>query len=136
MNTEDWERAGFVVRDGQLERKDGATDIRSARKERGRTNILVDATGQAPKLERNLGDATLVKAHPQKPVSQRFLVRIKSVRKRLLDEDNLCCKYVVDLCRYSGILPSDAPGTTKIEVCQEKADKGAPEEIKIEIYRL
>ena len=48
----------------------------------------------------------------------RFLVRVTSFRRRLLDEDNLCEKYVVDCCRYAGLLPADDAGAAKIEVSQ------------------
>lgn len=67
---------------------------------------------------------------------QRFLVRIKSRRKRLLDEDNLCEKFAVDCCRYAGLLPDDAPGETKIEISQEKVGKEEREETLIEIFDL
>lgn len=66
----------------------------------------------------------------------RFLIRVTSVRKCLLDEDNLCEKYVVDCCRYAGLLPGDGPGKTKIEVAQRKAGKGETEHTLVEIYSL
>lgn len=93
-------------------------------------------TGEAPKLERPVGDAALGKKQVQRPASGRFLVRVTSVRSRLLDEDNLCEKYHVDCCRYAGFIPSDAPGTTKIEVSQEKAGKDKAEFTRIEIYQI
>ena len=65
----------------------------------------------------------------------RVLVRVTTRRKRLLDEDNLCEKYHVDLCRYAGVLSDDAPERTKIEVSQTKCRKGEPEEITIEVYQ-
>ena len=65
---------------------------------------------------------------------KRFLVRVTSIRNRLIDEDNLCEKYVVDCCRYAGLLPGDGPGQTRIEVCQRKAGKEEPEGTMIEIY--
>jgi len=68
--------------------------------------------------------------------SGRFLVRITSFRKRLLDQDNLCEKYHVDCCRYAGVLPDDAPEKTSIEVSQQKVKRKEEERIEIEIYRL
>ena len=65
----------------------------------------------------------------------RVLVRVTTRRKRLLDEDNLCEKYHVDLCRYAGVVSDDAPERTKIEVHQTKCRKGEPEEITIEVYQ-
>jgi len=136
--SEAWSRAGFKVVNGELIRNDDerATDIRAAAHETGRTDILPDGGGQAPKLERIARDGALGKVQAQRGNSGRFLVRVISVRKRLLDEDNLCEKYHVDCCRYSGVLPKDSPGTAKIEVSQQKADEGAAEETRIEIYRI
>jgi hypothetical protein len=68
--------------------------------------------------------------------SKRFLVRVTSVRKCLIDEDNLCEKYVVDCCRYAGLLPGDGPGTTKIDTAQRKAGKGEAERTIVEIYEV
>ena len=67
---------------------------------------------------------------------QRFHVRITSVRRRLIDEDNLVGKFHCDLLRYSGILPSDAPGICHIETMQRKAAKGEEETVEIEVYLL
>lgn len=92
--------------------------------------------GKAAKLERDPGDGTVGEVQIQKGSGRRFLVRLKSYRRRLLDEDNLCEKYLVDLCRYSGALPSDAPGTAKIEVTQEKVDSSQTEQTLIEIFEL
>ena len=64
---------------------------------------------------------------------ERILVRVTSIRNRLLDEDNLCEKYHVDLCRYAGALPDDTPDKVKIEVCQRKAAKGERERTEIVI---
>lgn len=88
------------------------------------------------KLEPDSRAGTLGKAKVKKGDSARFLVRVTSVRKRLLDEDNLCEKYVVDCCRYAGLLPDDCPGQTKIEVCQRKPEKEEGEGTLIEIFEL
>lgn len=88
---------------------------------------------KAAKLESNSSDAPLGAEEIQRPISQRFLVRVTSRRRRLLDQDNLCEKYVVDLCRYAGIIPSDAPGETAIEVRQQKSKA---EKILIEVFGL
>lgn len=93
-------------------------------------------TGPAPKLEPDPGHGALGKAQVQKPTGQRFLVRITSIRKRLIDQDNLCSKFQTDLCRYAGIIPSDDPATTQIEIRQEKAGKGQAEVVRIEIFEI
>ena len=99
-------------------------------------NLDVDATAQAAVLERNLGNAPLAAEEVQRPIGARFLVRITSVRKRLLDEDNLCEKYHVDLCRYAGVIPDDAPDKVKIEVGQRKAQKGERESVVLEVSEI
>jgi hypothetical protein len=136
MKAEDWQRAGFVENKGRLERIENATDVRTRAKATGRTDILADDSGPVAVVERTVRDGAVAEVPVQGRSSGRFLVRVVSIRKHLLDEDNLCAKFHVDCCRYAGILPKDSPGTAKIEVCQQKADKGAAEEIKIEVYRL
>jgi hypothetical protein len=89
-----------------------------------------------PKLERHNEPRTVGKAKAQKGDSRRFLVRVTSIRRRLLDEDNLCEKYVIDCCRYAGLLPGDSPGETKIEVTQQKAATKEAECTVIQIFEV
>lgn len=67
---------------------------------------------------------------------KRFLVRIKSVRSRLLDPDNLVggVKYHLDACRQCGAIPDDAPHAIKLEVSQTKAASKLDEKTIIEIF--
>lgn len=51
-------------------------------------------------MERDSRDAPLGKKKVQGSTSQRILVRVTSVRKRLIDEDNLCEKPCI-LCDLS-----------------------------------
>lgn len=90
-----------------------------------------------PVLERNSRPGTLGKSQAKKTDTRRFLVRVKSFRRRLLDQDNLCEKFAVDCCRYAGLLPADDPGKAKIEVSQEKVKRKEDErtEITIEIIQ-
>ena len=90
-------------------------------------------TGKAPIPQCATSNAALVETQVQSGTGDRILVRIESVRKRLLDEDNLVSKYHTDLCRYSGLIPSDAPGVCKIETTQRKAEKGEAERTEITI---
>lgn len=80
--------------------------------------------------------AALEPGEVQNQLDGRFRVRITSVRRRLLDEDNLCEKYVVDCCRYAGLIPGDASGQTKIEVFQRKCAKGEAEKIEVRIEMM
>lgn len=106
------------------------------RVKRAKADLQPDGAGTPAKLERNLGDGAVGAVQVQRGLGRRFLVRIKSFRKRLLDEDNLCEKYHCDLCRYAGALPSDAPGTATIEVTQEKVGPKEPERVEIEVWEL
>ena len=90
-------------------------------------------TGKTTIPQRTAGNAALVEAQVQSGTGDRIFIRIESVRKRLLDEDNLVSKYHTDLCRYSGLIPSDAPGICKIETTQRKAEKGEEERTEITI---
>lgn len=96
-------------------------------------NNNTNDTGKAAIPQCTASNAALVKAQVQGRTGDRILVRIESVRKRLLDEDNLVSKYHTDLCRYSGLIPSDAPGVCKIETSQRKAEKGEAERTEITI---
>jgi hypothetical protein len=58
------------------------------------------------------------------------------VRRRLLDEDNLCEKYHVDCCRYAGLIPGDSPAEIQIQTRQRKAARGEEEHTQIDIFRL
>lgn len=99
-------------------------------------NIQSGRAGTVAVVEPNSSDAALAPAQVQTSTGPRFLVRVKAFRKRLLDEDNLCEKYHVDLCRYCGALPGDEAGTAKIEVSQEKVGSKDKEFTRIEIYTL
>ncbi|MEI6870847.1 MAG: hypothetical protein WCL08_01060 [Verrucomicrobiota bacterium] len=99
-------------------------------------DVLSRNTGAAPVVERGSRHEPLEAHEVQAKPGRRFLVRIESIRRRLLDEDNLCEKYHVDLCRYAGIISGDEAGTTKIETSQRKAKKGEQERTLIEIHNL
>lgn len=101
-----------------------------------RIDLRTDHSRSAPKLERSAGDGTVGAVQVQGRIGRRFLVRVTAFRKRLLDEDNLCEKYHVDLLRYAGVLPSDAPGTAKIEVSQQKVGPKEPERVELKVFEL
>jgi len=84
-------------------------------------------------LERNSSHAPLEAKEVQRRTDGRFLVRVESVRKRLADEDGLCEKYVLDCCRYAGLIPDDSPELCKVETSQRKAAKGEEEHTQITI---
>lgn len=99
-------------------------------------DFLSRNSGKAPKLERGSKPPALEKGKAQGKHSGVLLVRITSVRARLLDEDNLCEKYHVDCLRYAGIISDDSPDKTRIETTQRKARKGEAERVEIEVFEL
>ncbi len=116
--------------------KANATDIRATATEIRQADLHPDGPGPLAKLERVAGDGAMGAVSIQKGIGRRFRVVVKSRRKRLLDIDNLAEKYHVDLCRYAGVISSDAPGTTEIEVSQEKVFGKEPEEVVIEVWEV
>lgn len=99
-------------------------------------NLDVDSPRKVAGMESDAGNVSLAKGKVQKGTPTRFLVRIESVRKRLLDEDGLCEKYHVDCCRYSGIISNDNPATTHIETTQRKCGPEEAEHTQILIYEI
>ncbi len=108
----------------------------STTKEPRQVDIHPDDTGPVAKLERDPRVRALAALPVQKGATGKVHVRITSNRKRLLDEDNCCCKFHIDLLRYAGIIPGDTPAQAKIEIVQEKTEPGAGEYIKIEVFEL
>ena len=99
-------------------------------------SLSVGDSRPVAKLESNLGYAPLGAEKIQGRAGGKFLIRVESVRSRLLDQDNLCEKYHVDLCRYAGVVPYDSPEQTKITVSQRKAEKGESEKVIVEVFEI
>lgn len=87
-------------------------------------------------MEPAIVDVSLGSASVQKTSRQSFRVRLVSVRERLLDEDNLSAKYVVDQIRYCGIIPDDNAPQTKIEITQRKCEEGEPEYVEVIVEKI
>ena len=81
-------------------------------------------------------NGALAKKKAQGLIGPSFHVRVESVRNRLLDEDNLCEKFHVDLLRYAGVIPGDSPAEVSIETRQRKAEKGEEERVIITVTPL
>ena len=58
----------------------------------------------------------------EKGGANRTIVRITRFGVRLLDADNLCggVKFLLDACRYEGLIPEDNPGAIRLIVAQRK----------------
>jgi len=87
-------------------------------------------------VESNPRNGALAKKKAQKLAGPSFHVHVESVRNRLLDEDNLCEKFHVDLLRYAGIIPGDSASEVRIETTQRKAEKGESETVVITVTPL
>lgn len=94
------------------------------------------AAGPAAIVEPDSRDAPLATRQIQEATARRFLVRITSIRKRLLDSDNPCEKFLVDLCRYAGVICDDNYQQTKVEVVQRKCAKGETEKTVIQVWSI
>lgn len=97
------------------------------------THDHLDHSRQNTKLERDSGDAALATPQVQAGTDTRILVGVLSIRKRLLDEDNLCEKFLVDALKLIGAIPDDCPDKVTIATTQRKAAKGEAERTLITI---
>jgi hypothetical protein len=113
-----------------------ADDTRLPEHSKSKGSQAAQDDGVRSELERNPKSGRVGPGEAQEGNRRRFYVRVTSVRARLLDEDNLCEKYVVDLCRYAGMLPKDCPGEAEIKACQRKVKKGEEPHTLIEIFNL
>jgi len=102
----------------------------------GYSDPQANRPGKPAELERDRGHAPLPASPLKKGPPARFLVCVKDVRRRLLDEDNLCEKFHVDLLRYSGVLPSDSPAQATIQTTQRKCEEGEEPHTEIEVYQI
>lgn len=66
--------------------------------------------------------------------SSRLHLRIISVRKRLIDPDNIVAKWTIDALRYAGIIRDDSAKEITVELSQRKAEKGEEEHTLIEVW--
>lgn len=110
--------------------------VRRNADEAGHADLHPNCSGPVAVVERHPEDGAVGEVQVKERACKKFFVRVTSHRRRLLDEDNLCAKYHIDLCRYAGIFPSDAPGKAKIEVCQQKVGSKEAEFTTIEIYAV
>ena len=84
-----------------------------------------------PELERNPRPRSLAKNEEQEGGAGRVHLRIVSIRKRLLDPDNLSVKWLIDCLRYSSIIRGDEPDKITLQVEQRKCSKGESEATQI-----
>ncbi len=99
-------------------------------------NSVDYGAGAPPLVERGHQDALALPPQANRSDTARFLVRVQSVRKKLLDEDRISECAIVDCVRYAGIIPDDRPAITRIETTQRKVAKGEEEHTKVEVYEV
>ena len=86
---------------------------------------------QAPKLEQDSRNGPLAAKPIEAPMPGRVHIRFESVRKRLLDPDNISQKWALDCLRYIGVIRGDEPDKITLETTQRKAAKGEEEHTEI-----
>ena len=104
--------------------------------ERNDSNQLHPDVPPSPaKPQPSVCDGPLATPPPQAGDSAFYVVRVESLRVRLLDTDNLVPKWHVDALRYAGCLPSDAPDRCQIVTTQKKVQKKDQERTLITVER-
>ncbi len=88
-------------------------------------------SGPVAVVEPNPSHAPLGTIPVQEKTGARICIRVLSIRRRLLDTDNLCEKFFIDQLRYHGFITDDNPGLVTIETSQRKAISGEEERTEI-----
>ena len=99
-------------------------------------SVLPSHRGPTPKPKRCARARPLAESQVKANDSRFYLVRVTSVRSRLIDTDNLVPKWHIDALRYAGILPSDAPDKARIETSQRKAKDGEAPHTQIQVIEI
>jgi len=99
-------------------------------------HIFPQGSGQVAVVECDPRNAALAENQSQARPAGCVLVRFTSVRKRLLDPDNLSCKWLLDSLRYVGAIRGDEPDRIALEAAQRKAAKNETEHTLIEVFQI
>jgi hypothetical protein len=86
-----------------------------------------------PILKRSTRTRALAKDESEKGTTSRVHLRITSVRKRLIDPDNLFAKSTIDCLRYAKLIADDCENQISLEISQKKITKGEDPHTTIEI---
>ena len=90
-------------------------------------------TGPSPEPKRAIRNEPLGESQGQKDNSGRISISVVSARKRLIDPDNLCPKWLIDCLRYCALIPGDEPDKISLKISQRKITKDEEEHTQIEI---
>ncbi len=93
----------------------------------------IDHKAEAPIPQRLVCHEPLAQAQGEDERPGRFVVRFESRRKRLLDPDNVCPKYILDGLRYAGLIPNDRPEDINLQITQTKVGSKEEEETIVTI---
>jgi len=99
-------------------------------------DFLARNSRKVAELECPAGNAPLGKGKSKEGTTGRVHIRFVSIRKRLLDPDNISEKWTLDALRFAGIICGDEPDKITLETTQRKANKNEDEKTLIEIYKL
>lgn len=99
-------------------------------------DISFGGSGPVAVVECDSGNGALEPQKVQRRIGRKIYVRVTAFRIRLLDDDNCCEKYHVDLLRYAGIILGDGPKEAKIEVFQEKVSSEELERVVLEVFEI
>ena len=89
--------------------------------------VLAPRTQPTPKHE------LAREARGEEECTRRIHVSIEVRRRRLLDPDNICNKFITDLLRYSGILRDDSSKFIEFSQRQTKVKRREEEETIVEL---
>jgi hypothetical protein len=81
-------------------------------------NRLQDTVTQRLVCDEPLGQDTGKEKGPE-----RIVLRVTSLRSRLIDPDNLCAKYLVDAARYLRLIKDDSAAHIEFQIVQQKVPK-------------
>jgi len=97
-------------------------------------NLDVDNTRPDAVMERPAIHEPLAANQGEERATGKLFIRFVSVRKRLLDPDNLAEKWLLDCLRYCRAIRGDEPEKISIETTQRKATKGEIEHTEIAVW--
>jgi len=101
-----------------------------------RANLDAGDTGPDAVVERPAIHEPLAANQGEEGATGKLFIRFVSVRKRLLDPDNLAEKWLLDCLRYCRAIHGDEPEKISIETTQRKAAKGETEHTEIAVWSV
>ena len=97
-------------------------------------SLIALNTREASVVECNSSEGPLAESKDEKANPRRVHIRFVSVRKRLLDPDNISEKWMLDALRFAGVIQGDEPDKITLETTQRKVEKGEEEHTEIDIW--